>query len=82
MHPMRGSVRTHVMEPGTGLIHITVSYGENDQSFLARDAGRGNLMGYLTLCERLEGMWVPRTKPLTCLDCIAMTARLDPRYVR
>lgn len=82
MHPMRRSVRTHVLDPGTGLVHLTVSYDEKDQVHLARAAGRVNLLGHRTLCDRLEGMWVPRTKPLTCLECVADETNLDPGYVR
>lgn len=79
MHPMRGSIRTHVFERETGLVHLTVSYDESDQARLARMAGD---LGHLTLCDRLEGMWVPRTRPLTCLECLAAETNLDPRYVR
>lgn len=82
MHPMRGTVRTHVLEPATGLVHITVSHDENDQAFLAKDAGRGKLMGYRTPCTRLNGMWVPRDRAVTCFECLQDEALLDPRFVR
>lgn len=82
MHPMRGTARVHVLDPVDKLVHICVDYHEDYVTSLRKDAEHGNLMGYRTLCTRLNGMWVPRDRAVTCFECLQDEALLDPRFVR
>jgi hypothetical protein len=73
---MHRLVGTHIFDRTTGLTHVSVTYDEGDNATIARLAGD---LGHRTLCGVLEGMWTPRTRPVTCVLCMVVWTDVDPR---